>query len=80
MFDLLKLFFNTFFLNFSYDAAETHFQNALERVKKIKNGIIPQSWMPLLNNLGHTFRKLKKYKEALDFHFQVRTLLFFFVI
>lgn len=65
---------------FSYESAETHFQNALERVKKIKKGIIPQSWMPLLNNLGHTCRKLKKYKEALDFHFQVKFTILLFLI
>lgn len=61
-----------FLTTFSYETAETHFMNALERVRTIKQGIMPQGWMPLLNNLGHTCRKLKKYKKALDFHFQVK--------
>ena len=44
-------------------------------MKKIQSGlqdvIIPNKWESLLNNLGHTCRKLKKYEEALDYHQQV---------
>ncbi|KAJ8962122.1 hypothetical protein NQ318_018079 [Aromia moschata] len=58
------------FQNLDFESAETHFLDALERVKRIKKGIIPQRWSPLLNNLGHTCRKLKKYEEALDYHNQ----------
>ncbi|CAH1987431.1 unnamed protein product [Acanthoscelides obtectus] len=56
------------FQNSQYETAEKHFREALERVKIIKKGIIPLKWCPLLNNLGHTCRKLKKYEDALEFH------------
>lgn len=32
--------------------------------------IMAEKWEPLLNNLGHVCRKLKKYKEALNYHRQ----------
>nr|CAH7754237.1 unnamed protein product [Callosobruchus chinensis] len=56
------------FQNSQYETAEKHFREALERVKIIKKGIIPLKWCSLLNNLGHTCRKLKKYDDALEFH------------
>lgn len=59
---------------FSFKQAEKHFKDALTRVKKIKSDIIPKQWQGLLNNLGHTCRKLKKYDEALDFHHQALLL------
>nr|XP_023012810.1 cell division cycle protein 16 homolog [Leptinotarsa decemlineata] len=62
------------FQNLDYESAEVHFRDALRRVKKIKKGIVPQRWGPLLNNLGHTCRKLKKYEEALEFHNQALLL------
>ena len=44
-------------------------------MKKIQNGlkdvVIPNKWEALLNNLGHTCRKMKKYEEALEYHQQV---------
>ncbi|CAH1176896.1 unnamed protein product [Phaedon cochleariae] len=55
------------FQNLDYEGALANFRGALERVKKIKKGTVPQRWSPLLNNLGHTCRKLKKYEEALEF-------------
>ncbi|ELU11735.1 hypothetical protein CAPTEDRAFT_112734 [Capitella teleta] len=33
-----------------------------------------EKWEPLLSNLGHVCRKLKKYEEALDFHRQALVL------
>lgn len=62
------------FQNLDYKTAETQFRKALERVKRIKKGIVPQRWSPLLNNLGHASRKLKKYEEALNFHNQALLL------
>ncbi|KAG5887178.1 hypothetical protein JTB14_028981 [Gonioctena quinquepunctata] len=62
------------FQNLDFEAAEMSFKDALRRVKKIKKGIVPQRWAPLLNNLGHTCRKLKKYGEALEFHNQALLL------
>ena len=45
-------------------------------MKKIQSGlkdvILPNKWEALLNNLGHTCRKMKKYEEALDYHQQVK--------
>lgn len=56
---------------FSYELAEKYFKTALKLVKRIKSPSLPQRWQPLLNNLGHTCRKLKKYEEALEHHKQV---------
>jgi tetratricopeptide (TPR) repeat protein len=58
----------------SYEAAERHFSEALSRLQAIKEPVLPNKWEPLLNNLGHTYRKLQKYEEALEYHRQVRTL------
>lgn len=62
------------FQNLDYETAETQFRKALERVRRIRKGIIPQRWSPLLNNLGHACRKLQKYEESLDFHNQALLL------
>ncbi|XP_030754617.1 cell division cycle protein 16 homolog isoform X2 [Sitophilus oryzae] len=62
------------FQNQDFESAEKHFNEALEKINKIKKGPIPPTWAPLLNNLGHTCRKLKKYEEALDFHSQALLL------
>lgn len=37
----------------------------------LKDVILPSKWEALLNNLGHTCRKMKKYEEALNYHQQV---------
>ncbi|KAL3280154.1 hypothetical protein HHI36_017654 [Cryptolaemus montrouzieri] len=62
------------FQNLEYKNAERNFKEALEKIKKIHSGPIPQRWMSLLNNLGHTCRKLKKYEEALEYHHQALLL------
>ncbi|XP_057663630.1 cell division cycle protein 16 homolog isoform X2 [Diorhabda carinulata] len=62
------------FQNLDYETAEIQFRKALERVRRIRKGIILQRWSPLLNNLGHTCRKLQKYEESLDFHNQALLL------
>lgn len=38
----------------------------------LKDVILPSKWEALLNNLGHTCRKMKKYEEALEYHEQVK--------
>ncbi|XP_044262196.1 cell division cycle protein 16 homolog [Tribolium madens] len=64
------------FQNLNFKDAEKHFKDALARIRKVKSNpdIIPKRWQGLLNNLGHTCRKLKKYEEALDFHHQALLL------
>lgn len=54
--------------NQDYTAAEQHFTAALERIKAVNGELIPSRWEPLYNNLGHTYRKLRKYEEALRMH------------
>lgn len=51
--------------------AEKHFLTALSQVHEVNEMIIAEKWEPLLNNLGHTCRKLKKYDDALRYHQQV---------
>ncbi|KAJ9575800.1 hypothetical protein L9F63_007341, partial [Diploptera punctata] len=57
-----------------FEAAERHFREALSRLQAIKEPVLPDKWEPLLNNLGHTCRKLRKYDEALEFHRQALVL------
>ncbi|XP_034935947.1 cell division cycle protein 16 homolog [Chelonus insularis] len=63
------------FFNFDYKTAERQFKEALNRIQNgLKNVVLPSKWEALLNNLGHTCRKLKKYEEALDYHQQALVL------
>lgn len=39
-----------------------------------KDVLLPSKWEALLNNLGHTCRKMKKYEEALGYHQQALVL------
>lgn len=62
------------FQNQEYSLAEQHFIDAMAKVRLINETIIADKWEPLLNNLGHVCRKLKKYEEALQFHQQALLL------
>lgn len=57
-----------------YVSAEKYFREALEKVQTSGQTVLPEKWEPLLNNLGHTCRKIKKYEEALEFHQQALVL------
>ncbi|KAI1280486.1 Cell division cycle protein 16 -like protein [Halotydeus destructor] len=55
--------------NQEYDTAEVHLLHALEIIKYKKDlKHLPEKWEPLLNNIGHVMRKLKKYEQAIEFH------------
>jgi len=65
----------TAFTNQDYDTAEKYFTDALTRVSAVKDssGVstgLANKWESLLNNLGHTYRKLERYDEALSVHKQ----------
>lgn len=60
-------------LQFRYERAEKHFEEALKLVRSIDDSIA-EKWEPLLNNLGHVSRKRGKFFEALDYHQQVRKI------
>ncbi|XP_071443692.1 cell division cycle protein 16 homolog [Hetaerina americana] len=72
------------FQNQDYTAAEEHFLEALNRVREGRSNLVstssgppplpPDRWEPLLNNLGHVCRKLRKYDEALEYHRQALVL------
>lgn len=62
------------FQNQDYMTAEQYFLDALEKVRCVSNQITIEKWETLHNNLGHTCRKLKKYKEALQYHEYALTL------
>ncbi|KAL4220240.1 anaphase promoting complex subunit cdc16 [Mactra antiquata] len=63
------------FQNEEWDAAEKYFKDALRRIQESdSHQIIAEKWEPLLSNLGHTCRKLKKYDEALEYHQHARVL------
>ncbi|XP_075230807.1 cell division cycle protein 16 [Lycorma delicatula] len=64
------------FQNLRYPDAEKYFEAALARVHEINESkqISAEKWEPLLNNLGHTCRKLHKYNQALEYHQQALLL------
>ncbi|XP_043270067.1 cell division cycle protein 16 homolog isoform X2 [Venturia canescens] len=63
------------FYNLDYKSAERQFKEAMKRIQgSVKNVILPSKWEALLNNLGHTCRKMKKYDEALEYHQQALVL------
>ncbi|XP_055492604.1 cell division cycle protein 16 homolog isoform X1 [Leucoraja erinacea] len=63
------------FQNADWKTAEKYFRDALEKVRAIGNEVTVDKWEPLMNNLGHVCRKLKKYDEALDYHHQALVLI-----
>ncbi|GIX95883.1 cell division cycle protein 16 homolog [Caerostris darwini] len=54
--------------NQDYAAAFTYFTESLTKIQSIDQTVLPEKWEGLLNNLGHTCRKLKKFDEALNYH------------
>ncbi|XP_078037800.1 cell division cycle protein 16 isoform X2 [Augochlora pura] len=63
------------FYNLDYKTAERQFKEAIKRIQGgLKDVILPSKWEALLNNLGHTCRKMKKYEEALEYHQQALVL------
>ena len=63
------------FYNLDYKTAERQFKEAMKRIQGgLKDIILPNKWEALLNNLGHTCRKMKKYEEALEYHRQALVL------
>ncbi len=43
-------------------------------MERVKGSVMPDKWEALLNNLGHTLRKLGKYERALSYHQRALTL------
>merc|ERR1712183_1158073 len=68
----------TAFNNQNYERAEKYLSDALLRVDSVSRaGVssgLAEKWESLLNNLGHTYRKLGRYSEALSFHQQALVL------
>ncbi|XP_012220370.1 cell division cycle protein 16 homolog [Linepithema humile] len=63
------------FYNLDYKNAERLFKEAMKSIQgDLRNVILPSKWESLLNNLGHTCRKMKKYDEALEYHQQALVL------
>ncbi|XP_071625719.1 cell division cycle protein 16 homolog [Temnothorax longispinosus] len=63
------------FYNLDYKNAERLFKEAMKSIQgDLRNVILPSKWEALLNNLGHTCRKMKKYEEALEYHQQALVL------
>ncbi|KAK0150612.1 Cell division cycle protein 16 [Merluccius polli] len=63
------------FQNGDWKTAEKLFLDAMEKIKAIGNEVTVDKWEPLLNNLGHVCRKLKKYESALEYHRQALVLI-----
>ncbi|XP_043237840.1 cell division cycle protein 16 homolog isoform X2 [Amphibalanus amphitrite] len=56
------------FASRDYAGAERLLTAALEQVQHESHTVAADRWEPLLNNLGHTYRKLGRYSEALEAH------------
>merc|ERR1719341_1576371 len=62
--------------------AEKYLRDALLKVEAVSKGggeemvspCMADKWESLLSNLGHTYRKLRRYEEALSFHQQALVL------
>ncbi|RNA05743.1 cell division cycle 16 -like protein [Brachionus plicatilis] len=52
----------------NYQNAEISMRRAYNKLKSMSHKSTYKEWEPLLNNLGHVCRKLKKYQDSLDFH------------
>lgn len=63
------------FQNGDWKTAEKLFLDAMEKMKAIGYEVTVDKWEPLLNNLGHVCRKLKKYDQALEYHRQALVLI-----
>ena len=65
----------TNFQNQDFQAAEKYFKGALQQVRKVHGSrVLSSKWESLLNNLGHTARKLEKFGESLSYHQQALVL------
>lgn len=58
----------TCYQNEEYIQAESYFNKALLQVKQVQGSVLSSKWESLLNNLGHTCRKLGKHGESLEYH------------
>ncbi|GFW36350.1 cell division cycle protein 16 homolog [Trichonephila clavipes] len=54
--------------NGEYATALKYFQDSLKRIQTSEQSVLPEKWEGLLNNLGHTCRKLRRFEEALTYH------------
>ncbi|XP_015795039.1 cell division cycle protein 16 homolog [Tetranychus urticae] len=58
-----------------YTTAYKHFTSALNLIRDKQDATcLPEKWEPLINNIGHVLRKLKKYEESLEYHKQALVL------
>lgn len=51
-----------------WGTAERYFMDALRILENIGQQVIVEKWEPLLNNLGHVYRKLRNYDKSLEYH------------
>ena len=56
---IVRVSIKLLFIVCSWEQAETYFKSALEKVQAVDRDVMVEKWEPLLNNLGHTARKLK---------------------
>ena len=47
------------FFTSSYQQSEKYLKSALEKIRDVSHEVVAEKWEPLLNNLGHTCRKLR---------------------
>lgn len=52
----------------NYSNAEVSMRRAYNRLRSISHKNTIKEWEPLLNNLGHVCRKLKKYNDSIEFY------------
>ncbi len=58
----------------NYEKAEKYFKQAITHLQFVDPHITLHAWEPVYNNLGHVYRKQKKYNDALKMHRQALQL------
>ncbi|OQR72383.1 cell division cycle protein 16-like, partial [Tropilaelaps mercedesae] len=57
-----------------YEKAKDLFEQALAVIQNAHHSAMPDKWEPLLNNLGHVYRKLRQLDRAISFYQQALVL------
>ncbi len=58
----------------NYEKSEKYFKQAITQLQAVDPHVTLHAWEPVYNNLGHIYRKQKKYSEALKMHRQALQL------
>lgn len=64
----------TCYVKEDYPRALDYFNAALTEIEQLGPEVTDSEWEPLLNNLGHAYRKLQNFEKSLHFHLKALAL------